>query len=274
MSHFQQQLKELPLQWYVLLCVCSLINWGLETKKWQLLIKTFNPLTYRKAWASVLSGVAVSQLLPYKTGEYLGRLMFVKEQHRINAGLLSIVGSYSQLLITLVFGMAGFIIVKPIDYANHFIVSLSLLIVAGLLFYWFLPKIRFSYQWTKRIQTALTLISRKKLLSVMSISLLRYLSFLLPYALLSWHFGLADQASLYYHFFAVSCIFFMQTVTPNFIFTDIALRLTIPVIVFSHMNPDNSTMDYVPGMIVYIFNVAFPMLTGTIIVMFSKYRTT
>ncbi len=262
------------MQWYVLLVVCSLINWTLETVKWQMLVHAFNPLAFGKAFRSILSGVAISQLLPYKTGEYLGRLLYVKDENKLNAGLLSVVGSFSQLLITVLFGLIGFLIIQPIAYSNYFVVSLILLLAVGLLFYWFLPQtsLKLNNPFIAKLQTALGLTNRPLLLKILGLSMVRYLSFLIPYSLLAWHFDLGLQASVVDCFFAVSCIFFMQTVAPNFIFTDVALRLVIPVIVFSGINSSGTTMDYVPGMMVYIFNVAFPMLTGAFLIMFAKFR--
>lgn len=274
-SDFQFQLHQLSIKWYLLLLLASAINWRLETYKWQLLIHKFNPLGLKKALASVFSGVAVSQLLPYKTGEYLGRLVYISDRNKWNAGLLSVVGSYSQLLITLLFGIIGFAWLKPIDYATHFIVSLCILISVALIFYWYLPQYHFTkkYLITAKLKTAISLTNRGQLLKILGLSALRYLSFLLPYSLLAWHLGLSGDASFGFHLCAVSCIFFMQTIAPNFILTDIALRLTIPLVVFT-LNGKIATQgnEYLPGMLIYLFNVAFPMLIGTIIIVFAKLK--
>ena len=274
-SDFINQLQDISIKWYFLLLISSAINWRLETYKWQLLIKKFNPLRLKKALASVLSGVAVSQLLPYKTGEYLGRLVYISNRNKWNAGLLSVVGSYSQLLITLLFGIIGFVWIKPIDYATHFILSFSFLILLAFLFYWFLPQYRFTkkYLITAKLQLAISLTTKMQLLKILGISALRYLSFLLPYSLLAWHLELSSGASIGFHMCAVSCIFFIQTFAPNFILTDIALRLTIPLVVFTlsgHLPTQGN--EYLPGMLVYIFNVALPMLIGTIIIIFAKLK--
>ncbi|NQW43301.1 MAG: flippase-like domain-containing protein [Bacteroidetes bacterium] len=274
-SDFVSQLKSISVFWYLLLVVSSLINWSLETYKWQILLKKFNPLSFKQAFVSVLSGVAVSQLLPYKMGEYLGRLVYVKDKNKWNAGLLSVVGSYSQLLITLVLGFISFLILKPIPYAQHFAISLGLLIVIGFFLYWFLPYFNFTkkYLVTSKLETALKLTNRKDLLCVLTISLVRYLSFLLPYSLFAWQLGLSNHAPFVFHILAVSCIFFMQTVTPNFILTDIAIRLTVPLVIFT-LNGALSTLgfEYLPGIIVYIFNVVLPMIIGTLFIIFAKLK--
>jgi uncharacterized membrane protein YbhN (UPF0104 family) len=274
-SDFVSQLKSISIFWYLFLILASAVNWSLETYKWQILLKRFNPLGFKQAFISVLSGAAISQLLPYKMGEYLGRLVYVSDKNKWNAGLLSVVGSYSQLLITLVLGLISFLIIKPIPYAQHFVISLGLLIIIGILFYWLLPFFSFTKKYivTAKLQVALKLTNRKDLLLVLGISFIRYLSFLVPYSLLAWHLGLSNQASLEFHLLAVSCIFFMQTVAPNFIVTDIAIRLTVPLIVFT-LNGVLPTIgnEYLPGILIYIFNVVLPMLVGTIFIMFAKLK--
>lgn len=279
LPHFWGQLKALPSKWYILLFFASILNWSLETFKWQYLIRSVNPLSFSKAMRSILSGVAVSQLLPYKTGEYLGRLMFVKEQHRLNAGLLSVIGSYSQLLITLLFGLFSFLYLQPIEVSNILMVFMMLAISLALVFYFLIPNSRFkilnaflSNGLIDKLRQAVSLTSPQILLKVMIISILRYGSFLLPYSLLAWHFELSMQATLLHHMMAVSCIFFIQSVAPNFILTDVAIRLTIPVMVFSFGNSVITGLEYVPGLLVYIFNVAIPMLIGAFLIMFAKYK--
>jgi hypothetical protein len=279
LPHFIMQVKALPLSWYVLLFVASICNWSLETYKWQFLIRKINPLTFGLALRSILSGVAVAQLLPYKTGEYLGRLMYVKTTHRLNAGLLSVIGSYSQLLITLLLGIFSFVYLEPIALSNTLLLSISLAVVLGFLFYFLLPGNHFKWLSTflnqaliEKLRHVVRLTTLPELLTVLLISALRYLTFLLPYALLAWHYGLSMEASFLHHIMAVSCIFFIQSVAPNFILTDVALRLTVPVLVFSFGNMPISGLEYVPGLLVYVFNVAVPMLIGAILIMFAKYK--
>ncbi len=275
------QVQTLSIQWYLLLVVASITNWSLETYKWQYLIRNINPLTFGKALRSVLSGVAVAQLLPYKTGEYFGRLMFVKTSHRLNAGLLSVIGSYSQLLITMLLGIISFIYLRPIVFSNTLLICLVLTLLMGFLFYFLLPSNHFKLLSTflnsaliEKLRQLVNVTSVSELLKVLMISALRYLTFLLPYGLLAWHYGLSMEASLFHQLMAVSCIFFIQSAAPNFILTDVALRLTIPVLVFSFGNLPITGLEYVPGLLVYIFNVAVPMLIGAILIMFAKYKQT
>jgi len=53
-----------------LVIILAFLNWGLEAKKWQVLIKNLEPLNYFVALKGVLSGVTLSLNTPNRMGEY------------------------------------------------------------------------------------------------------------------------------------------------------------------------------------------------------------
>ena len=61
------------------------VNWGIEARKWQLLMKAVQPMSFITAFKSVLCGVTLSLNTPNRMGEYGGRILFVKEGNRIKA---------------------------------------------------------------------------------------------------------------------------------------------------------------------------------------------
>ncbi|MGH2649288.1 MAG: lysylphosphatidylglycerol synthase domain-containing protein, partial [Ginsengibacter sp.] len=85
------------------------VNWGFEAKKWQVLLKSLQPVSFFTAYKSVLSGVTLSINTPNRIGEYGGRILYVQEGKRIKAISLSIAGSISQLIITLMMGCFGLV---------------------------------------------------------------------------------------------------------------------------------------------------------------------
>ena len=57
-----------------------------------------------------MSGLSVSLAMntPNGSGEYFGRILYVKEGNRLRAITLTLVGSISQLIVTMVLGTIGF----------------------------------------------------------------------------------------------------------------------------------------------------------------------
>ena len=69
--------------WFVISLV--FVNWGIEARKWQVLLRTLQPVSFFTAYKSVLSGVTLSINTPNRIGEYGGRILYVQEGKRIKA---------------------------------------------------------------------------------------------------------------------------------------------------------------------------------------------
>lgn len=110
-----------PESWKLYLVgLLSIVNWGLETKKWQILVSPIEKVSYGRAFKSVLSGLSLSLFLPNRLGEYFGRMVFMEEGNRLRSVPLSVIGSVSQLIITLIAGIAGMLYVRAYILENHY----------------------------------------------------------------------------------------------------------------------------------------------------------
>jgi uncharacterized membrane protein YbhN (UPF0104 family) len=85
-----------------------LFNWGLEARKWQMLVKPLQKISFLRAFSAVLSGVSFSINTPNRIGEYGGRVLYLKNNRsKLKAIAATMVGSYSQLIVTIIFGLIG-----------------------------------------------------------------------------------------------------------------------------------------------------------------------
>ena len=66
------------------------VNWGLEARKWQLALRPVGGIAYRNAFKAVFTGAAVASFTPNRMGEYLGRILYIREGHRTQAIALTI----------------------------------------------------------------------------------------------------------------------------------------------------------------------------------------
>lgn len=269
-----EALQALDVYWIPLLIILSVLNWSIETRKWQYLICKLELQSFKIAFKSVLCGVTVAQMLPYRTGEYLGRLAYVKDDNKISAGVLSITGSFTQLLITLIFGSVAFFVIQPLEIPFSFLISLAALLALLVLGYFHLPQFGFlrRHPIMLAVIEALAVLKKSDLLRLIGFSLLRYCVFLIPYAGLLMVFGLDKSQGFAYACLSVSCIYLLQTVSPNFILTDLAVRISVPALVLSGSFVSGSGIEYIPGMIIYIFNVLLPMLIGAFILITLRLK--
>ncbi|WP_410492557.1 lysylphosphatidylglycerol synthase transmembrane domain-containing protein [Chitinophaga sp. YR573] len=85
-----------------------LLNWGLEARKWQMLVQPLQKISFLRAFSAVLSGVSFSINTPNRIGEYGGRVLYLKNNRsKLKAIAATMVGSLSQLIVTIIFGLIG-----------------------------------------------------------------------------------------------------------------------------------------------------------------------
>src|ERR1700681_351524 len=78
-----------------------LINWALETYKWQIALQPVQPIGFFRAFKAILAGTCIAAFTPNRVGEYLGRMLFVDPGNKILSVTPTILCSISQMLITL-----------------------------------------------------------------------------------------------------------------------------------------------------------------------------
>lgn len=273
-SELIAKIKEMDAVLIGVLLLFSILNWGVEVRKWQYLICKLELQSFAVATQSVLAGVAVSQLLPYRVGEYLGRLAYVKDENKLKGGILSVFGSISQLFFTLFFGLPAFVYLffpklTLWHYLALFLIMVLLLVVfANLHRFKLLSKNAF----IGKIVSAWEMLQPKDVMRLLLFSMVRYFLFLSPYALLLAHFQLIDGDVYYTLFSAVACIFFLQSVSPNFILSDLAIRVSVPTLVLSQISGVEHGLDFLPGLIIYVFNLLLPMCLGALVLLSFKLK--
>src|SRR5581483_2865838 len=104
--------------WKLLLTVLLMfVNWGLEGRKWQVIIKRIQRLSFIQSCKAVFTGTTLAFFTPNRIGEYMGRILYLDEGKRVNAISLTIVCSMAQLLVTWVAGIGGILYIKA--YAGN-----------------------------------------------------------------------------------------------------------------------------------------------------------
>ena len=96
------------------LIALMIANWTLEALKWKRLMKPVQQVSLLTACKAVFSGLSFSMFIPTAAGEYAGRAVYMHEGNRLRSLSLNVVGSISQLLITLTAGAIGLLQLKPL----------------------------------------------------------------------------------------------------------------------------------------------------------------
>jgi len=273
----------------VLLLVLVPVNWLIESVKWKLLIKKLETISLSNAYKAVLTGISVSIFLPNRIGDYLGRVFILKKADRLQATLSTILGGLSQLLTTLLFGLLALAIAlsRFFDFSDSFslwsyigIVFAILIVVSAMLFI-YLNFSTFStiiktisgkeYPRIQKYSQVFSWYHAKELFHVLLLSMLRYLLFSFQFYLLLILFSV--PISYLTAMILISIIYLMMTVIPTIAMTELGVRGSVSLYVFSYyFAPDGLWSEAMKQAVVaassllWLINLALPALVGAFFV--------
>lgn len=279
-QQFLQQTNQLNYILLFLTLLLVFINWGIEVVKWKYLLQIFEPITYQQAIKSILSGVALSIITPNQLGDFVGRVIHLKELNKIKGSLVAVVGHTAQVIVTLTFGVFAtvYLLVKkqylPVENSTYFYAAGLVLVVTSILVYINLQivfnkinQVKFLVRIKEYLQV-FAAYNRKDLMYILALSFVRYGVFLTQYYLLLNFFGV--KLGL---FTALSCIiatFCVQSVVPSFIFLDIGLRGASAMLFFEMFN-QNLIGILLSAYTLWIFNMMLPAMGGLAIIYRTKF---
>ncbi|MDR0970272.1 MAG: flippase-like domain-containing protein [Lentimicrobiaceae bacterium] len=270
------------------------LNLILEAKKWQLLIRKIEYVKLGKAFTAVLTGISVGMFLPNRMGDYLGRVFVLEKGDRIKGIMTTIIGSFSQLICTIVAGCVALTFAYPtfyeVDTSFKYglfagLCCVAFLLIAVTLFFYFnigilntifrhLLRSRF-----KKIETYIAvfeLYSKKELGTILLLSALRYLIFSFQFVLLLWAFSL--PIAYFNALMLVAIMYFFMTMIPTFTIAEPGIRGSLSIFIFEKwfsiqglLMTSTGLLVFASSTIVWIFNLALPALAGVFYVYRLKF---
>lgn len=272
--------------WLVIILV--FVNWGMEALKWQLLMKPIQPFKFITAFKSVLCGVTLSLNTPNRIGEYGGRILFVNEGNRLKAISVSIAGGMAQLIITMVMGCGGLTWLlftngeqsMPMGISVFWIrIFLSGSITGTLIFIFFffrlgwlirlLEKMPYADRFSKYINVLETF-DAKILLRLLSLSLFRYLVFVLQYIFMLQL--LQVENNFWPGFWLVSVMFWILAIIPSFAIAELGIRGTVAKTLFLYGNNANTIGILACTFGIWFINLFIPALAGSLLILGIKTK--
>lgn len=239
-----------------------LLNWMVEAKKWQLLTLKYFPLSIKKAFISVLSGVSTALFTPNRVGDFIGRVSYLPKEHRKNGMVSSFFGSYSQWLLTIVMGWIAWIqLGRQFVNSSSVFLSISVLyfVLIVFLFTLFLGrgfKFKMAKRWTKHFNHPPTFTVRVKLISL---SLFRYFIFTLQFYLLLRLFGVDLAYGLVLS--KLGLFYLLTSLIPSTFWGELGIKESLAVWVFSGLII-NSLVIISATLLLWMINLLIPAVLG------------
>lgn len=258
------------------LCVVMVlmaVNWTLEAVKWRMLLKNTERFTLWESLQSVLTGVAVSMITPNRIGEYMGRILYLKNVHKLQGITVTIVGSFAQLMITAYLGLVGLVYYLTYVLQNTWlyillIASVGLCIVLTWL-YFHLGKVADKLEGIslfKKIRIYIDVVKRfgkNQLNWILIYSLLRYVVYSLQFFILL-RLMLVD-VSMPAVLFTIWLIFWAMAIVPTIAIAELGIRGETALYFLSPLCI-NSLGVVSSTVLLWIINLIIPALIGCLFV--------
>lgn len=260
-----------------------MVNWGLEARKWQVVITRLQPISWLKCLKAIFTGTTLAFFTPNRMGEYMGRVLYIDEGKRIQAVSLTLVCSMGQLLVTLVLGVTGLMVIRSVlisqqPGADSIVFWLNAVLYASALAAGFLTLLYFRLSWLIRWVEKIPRIERfvgyirvldnfnaTILLRILSLSLIRYLVFVVQYYLLFQVFRV--ELNGWQVFWSVTVVFLVLAIVPTIaLFTELGVRWKTSVEVVQLFS-SNVVGILASSLAIWIINLVIPALIGSLLIL-------
>jgi hypothetical protein len=275
----QQSFRSYKIIYLILSLIFIGVNWGIEAWKWMISVRTFYPVKFLHAFKAVLSGVSFSVTMPNRVGEYLGRIMYLPEGNRLKTISVTLVGSFAQLLVTIIVGTVGLIILKPylvqqfpgLKIGYQFIVYGFVILVFIMLLVYFnvAGTVKLFNKWIKNrkyvyLVEALQKFHTRLLIQMLLLSFLRYLIFIIQYILVFYFFEVnvaADTIAT-----VMSVVFLAMAVIPSIALIEVWLRGEISIKLMGLFSINTLGIGFT-SVTVWFINLILPAIAGSLLLL-------
>lgn len=257
--------------------------------KWKVLVGHIQKISFLTAFRAILSGLSVSLAMntPNGTGEYFGRILYVHQGNRLRAITLTLVGSISQLIVTMLLGTIGLFLLRDNFYtATNDAFHLSLNIVdtiayGSIAFTTFLAGVYFELSWLVRLLEKIPFVKKysffiqkledfrwQELLKVLLISILRYGVFAAQYLLLLQVFNVGINTIT--AFWLITIMFLVLAVVPTIALAELGVRGKISIFLFGIYSTNTLGIVFTASTI-WLINLVVPALAGSLFILGIKF---
>ncbi|MDP4292567.1 MAG: lysylphosphatidylglycerol synthase transmembrane domain-containing protein [Bacteroidota bacterium] len=282
----------LPL--FISASLLMLVNLFLESKKWQFLVSLRERVSAFTSIKAVFTGLSVSIFTPNRVGEFLGRVFFLEKTQPMEGIFMTVIGSLSQLLVTIVVGSLGLAFFlpyyySPTDFSTEMLMgSLYVLgFLANIIFLGLYLNISFITDLSRRVikpewkhwNHYIEVFSSYKtieLLKVFGLSFLRYLVFSTQFYLFLRAFEVpltVGEAMM-----LIPVIYLVTTSIPTIALSELGVRGSVSVFFigvfmagqFSGVG-DLQLRVFAASTCIWLINIALPALIGTFFVYHLRF---
>lgn len=265
--------------------VLMAVNWGIESLKWRWVIAPVQRVGPWRALRATVAGTSIGLVTPNRTGEFLGRVLFLAPANRVQGSFATALGSIAQFVVTLVIGTLGLlclaVLQRPFPWASGWItvalVTLTTLVSCGALLLYLYPgllrQLLLLAPFLRRLERSSTVLNgyaRHELLMVIGLSLLRYIVFAGQYVLLLEAFG--SGMDLTDGLLAVPVVYLLSSLVPTVMLTELGVRGSAAIALLAPLGASEGPV-LLATTVLWSVNVVLPALAGSVVLLVAHIRT-
>lgn len=282
-GHIRQALQGNGIWLLGLAVVLMLVNWGIEARKWQLVIRRIQPIGFLQSWKAIFTGTTMAFFTPNRIGEYVGRILYIDESKRIQGISLTIVCSIAQLLVTMVAGLGGLGYMRQVAATQEpgngslvFWINTLLWFTAFAALFLTILYFRLAWlvKWIEKIPKidrfvryirVLDSFNATILLRILSLSVIRYIVFIGQYYLVFSVFEVSLTPAQV--FASIGVVFLVLAVVPTIaVITDLGVRWKASIEVVQFFST-NTWGVLATSLSIWIINLVIPALIGSLLIL-------
>lgn len=258
--------------WLAVLAIVLLpISIFVESLKWRSAIQYIHKISVLESVVSVLWGYTGAFITPNSLGEFPTRAIYLPYGSRTEAVTMGFLGSLIQTIVVTVCGLVGLgfwigDIDMGLSHKTQIILYLSIVVILliGILvllkikvFSKFIHLIRWNI--AQKISSVLMLTTRKQIIRLFLLSLLKYFIFSCQFFLILILCGV--EIPIGSTFIDMSVFYLLFTYIPIMNFFDVAVRSSIAIIVFGKYT-ESSLSIVLASSVIWILNFCLPSFVG------------
>ncbi len=259
------------------------VNWGIESLKWQILLKPLARVNFKNSLFQVLTGVTAGFISPNRIGEHFGRIWPLRADLRLAAFSNNVRGSFAQVIVTMLFGLIGLFflldqnqLILPdwIVPPSLILGSFGLLGFLSLFLFWQrliekLPKRLLKTKWGELTSTSGGELRFSDQINLIGLSMIRYLVYCTQYLLICKGMGMDFQSAIYC---SIPMIFFYQTLSPGLALVDLGIRGNLAVWFLSPFCSE-PILALAAALTIWLINLVLPAIAGSFLMLSARSKS-
>lgn len=273
-------LQYLSLKEVLILLLFTTANWFFEVLKWQNLVNSFKKISFFEASQQTFGSLTASIFTPNRIGEYGAKMLYFKKENTKRIVLLNFIHNSSQMLVTTIFGVIGFLLLtfsktETMIWMGVKLNAISIILILivfaiAILILVFFRKIEIYGFSIQKIIDKIRKLDKSILFKTVVFSIFRYVVFSSQFLVMLLFFDV--EIEIIVAFSTLFTMYFLASILPSIHLMDVAIKGSVALLLFSKLGIEDWKILTVTSLM-WIFNLVLPVVLGSYFVLRFKPKT-